>query len=158
MIMKHKYLLSRIGLLSLSLLIIFGACRKSTPAQYSTWVVNNDTFSTNEVSVDQGKATLHFFTSDIYAHKPGFYFVFNLGSFVVYDSLKLDCSLQDPSWVCLDIMYDDTGYIAHGTHPEYIQSTLVNGKARYTLQPTWFYNSYRPAEDKILVSGVFNEP
>ncbi|MBS1644688.1 MAG: hypothetical protein JST36_06575 [Bacteroidetes bacterium] len=158
-----QYKMAFAALFLVGIFILFlTACKKSTPAQYSTWVVNNDTFSTNEVSVDQGKARLHFFSNSIrdFSHKRmfGFDMTFNSGSFVVYDSLKLDCSSQDPAWVCLGIMYDDTGYVAHGTHPEYIQSSIVNGKARYTLQPTWFYNTYRPAEDKILVSGVFNEP
>lgn len=36
------------------------ACKKEPSAQYSTWVVDGDTISTNEVSVDRGKATLFF--------------------------------------------------------------------------------------------------
>ncbi|MBS1645458.1 MAG: hypothetical protein JST36_10505 [Bacteroidetes bacterium] len=158
-----QYKMAFVALFLVGIFILFlTACKKEPSAQYSTWVVDGDTISTNNVSVDRGKATLYFFTKSSVPlsdnNRFGFEFIFNSGGFVVGDSLKLDCSTQNPSWLCLNILYNDTGYSAHGTQPEYIQASIVNGKARYTLQPTWFYNSYRPADSRILVSGVFNEP
>ena len=141
-------------LLIAALFVLFISCKKGDNRQYSKWYVNNDSFYTNDIRVDKGKARHDITTNDLHN---GFQIVFNLGTFPATGSYKLDCSLQNPAWVCMGIIYRDTGYLARSEKNGTINATMKNGKASYSLAPTWFYNSYRN-EDSIFVKGTFNEP
>jgi len=138
------------------------ACKKEDNRQYSTWYVNEERFSTNDVKTDMGKAVALIFTNSKYSGGTapnGFSITFNTGSlnggFPTSGSFKLDCSQQNPQWACMSILFKDKGYFPKTN--EYLKATLENGKARYSLEPTWFYNELN-YQDSILVKGTFNQP
>ena len=110
------------------------------------------------MKTDIGKAVAYLETISI---SNGFSIKFNTGSLKgglpTSGSFKLDCSQQNPQWVCMAILYRDTGYLSKEIKFEYLIASQRNGKAQYTLDTTWFYNSYR-ANDSILVYGTFNQP
>lgn len=134
------------------------ACKKEDNRQYSTWYVNEDTFTTNDVKTDIGKVVANIQTNNI---SNGFWLWFNTGSlrggFPTSGSFKLDCSQQNPQWVCMGIFFKDTGFLSNENNLKYIAASQKNGKAQYILDTTWFYNSYRP-NDSIKVHGIFNQP
>lgn len=88
------------------------ACKKEDDRQYSSWYVNEEPFSTNDVKTDIGKAVAYLETTSI---SNGFSIKFNTGSLngglPTSGSFKLDCSQQNPQWVCMAIFYRDTGYL-----------------------------------------------
>lgn len=147
--------MKRNSFIALVFLLIFTAsCKKSENLQYSNWSINNESFSTNDIKVDEGKVRHEIITNNYHI---GFQIVFNLGYFPTSGNFKLDCSLQDPNWVCFNILYRDTGYLPKPINNNYILASINNSKGSYVLQPTWFYNSYR-SNDSIKVQGVFNVP
>jgi hypothetical protein len=136
------------------IIFLFSSCKKTLSPQYSNWTVNGASFSTNDIKVDEGKARHEIVTNN---YHNGFQIIFNLGYFPTNGNFKLDCSLQDPNWVCFNILFRDTGYLPKVNNSNLINATINNSKGSYVLQPTWFYNSYR-TNDSISVQGVFNIP
>lgn len=140
------------------------ACKKEDNRQYSTWYVNEERFSTNDVKTDMGKAVALIFTNSKYSGGTapnGFSITFNTGSlnggFPTSGNLKLDCSQQNPQWACMTILYNELGYVAKEIDSNRIYASSENNKASYILKPTWFYNASN-AFDSILVKGTFNQP
>jgi hypothetical protein len=133
-------------------LLFFSNCKKKDNRNYSYWQVNQDKFSTNDITVDEGKAR-----HDMYAKNftNNYSIRFNLGYFPVSDSFKIDCSLAAFSWVCFTITYNGIGYI--NPKKSYLKALSVNGNPQYQLSPTWFYNENK-FSDSVLVQGVFNQP
>lgn len=152
--------MKNIVLFSVVLTIAFCSCHKKekpTPEdnrQYSYWTVNEDSFSTNQVYSTIGKA-IAAITSDGFEN--GFDITFNFGYELPKNgSFQIDCDSYSPDYICISIVYNGVGY--HKTSvPAYLQASEANGKAQYTLQPTWFYNAQDPS-DSVLISGIFNEP
>ena len=140
--------------LGIFLLLFLSCCKKADNRQYSYWHVDNDSFETNDVRADIGKARCELTTNN---YHEGFQFHFNLGNFPQIGNYTLGCSIQNPMWVCFGILHKDTGYLSNEPVENSLIATQVNGKGCYALKPTWFYNSYRHS-DSILVHGIFNEP
>ena len=134
------------------LLLSFTNCKKKDTRNFSYWQVNQDKFSTNEVSVGEGKA-IHELCATNLSNR--FCFSFNLGYFPVSDSFKIDCSLNAFNWVCFAITYNGIGYV--NPRNSYLKAISVNGNPQYQLSPTWFYNENK-VSDSVLVQGVFNQP
>lgn len=156
----HNRMANKIMLFTVLSLLLLSACKKSNNNPYSTWYVNGQKFSTNDVYVDIGKMQTDFAT---HSFKKGFGFQFNTGGWVGDIPLKLDCSTQNPAWVCFAIYYNDTGYSAKTDIAHYINKiTVKSGLTRYTLDSIWLFNVYNFQDsvfnDSILVYGVFNEP
>lgn len=141
------------SILALLLLTMLFSCKKDGPKQYSTWYVNGQKSTTNDIRKDEGKAQHELTTNNI---SNGFSITFHTGSYPTSGVFPLNYTTSDPSTAELAIFYRDTGYLAKPT--SYITASIRNGKASYNLIESWFYNSYRPDEDSILVKGVFNEP
>ena len=144
--MKRKYFV-------LLPLLILTACNKDNKKQYSTWYVNGEMFRTNDVKLTKGKA-LHIFDAKNYNN--GFVIQFNLGYFPTEGRYLIDCRQANPEWCCMSINYNGIGYI--NPKVTYLNLSTNNKKFRYTLEPTWFFNSYKMTEDSIWVKGEFNEP
>jgi hypothetical protein len=147
--MKHSAIL-----LFLILLLPFTNCKKKDNRNYSYWQVNQHKFSTNDITVEEGKARHEINTTN---HTNGFQIVFNLGYFPTDGKYKLDYTSSNPSCVGVDIIYNDTGYLPKPSSSMFLIASAKNNKGSYALQPVWFYNSYR-IMDSVLVQGTFNEP
>ena len=132
--------------------LLLANCKKKDTRNFSYWQVNQDKFSTNEVSVGEGKAIHELCATNL---SNSFCFSFNLGYFPVSDSFKIDCSLNAFSWVCFTITYNGIGYV--NPRNSYLKAISVNGNPQYQLSPTWFYNENK-VSDSVLVQGVFNQP
>ncbi len=136
------------------LLLPFANCKKKDTRNFSYWQVNQDKFSTNEVSVEEGKARHEINTSN---HTNGFQIVFNLGYFPMDGKFVLNDTTSNPSCVGIDVIYNDTGYLPKPSNNLFLIASDNNNKGSYTIPPVWFYNSYRNT-DSVLVQGVFNQP
>lgn len=140
------------------LLFVFASCRKRHENAYSIWIINKDTFSTNDVRLDIGKAIAIFSTNNF---ENGFGFMFytysanglpSSGTFLITDTTS-----QNPNYVELGFYYNGHGY----TIAEDLSASIVamekNGKASCVLSPTWFTNPTNSV-DSVLIQGTFNEP
>lgn len=127
------------------------SCKKDRQKQYSTWYINGQKFTTNDVRVDAGKA-IYIISSNNFTEG----FSLTLFHKVSSGTVNIDCDNNNPTFGCLAITHLDTGYIPKP--PLQLAANLINRKSSYLLREAWFYNSYRPDEDSILVKGVFNEP
>jgi hypothetical protein len=135
-------------------LLSFTNCKKKDNRNFSYWQVNQHKFSTNDITVEEGKARHEINTSN---YTNGFQIVFNLGYFPMDGKLVLNDTSSNPSCVGIDIIYNDTGYLPKPSSSMFLIASAKNNKGSYALQPVWFYNSYR-IMDSVLVQGVFNEP
>jgi len=140
-----------IVLLCLSLTILV-CCKKSDNRQLSYWYVNADSFMTSDVRTDIGKAATHLVANSF---ENAFFLEFHLKDFPVNGSFLINCSLQNPAWVCFAITYHSKGYIASSN--AYINAVAINGSYSYQLEPTWFYNE-TDHKDSVRVHGTFTQP
>jgi hypothetical protein len=134
--------------------ILFASCQKKDKAQYSTWMVSNDKFSTNHVNVESGKA-IAFMRS--YDADYSFGMMFRFGGLPQANDYGLNCDTLNPAFVCISFLYKGHGYIPSPFTLERLYASLVNNKSRLTLPPAWFVNGYDPA-DSVLIQGEFNQP
>lgn len=146
------------------LIVLLTGCDKSNNRKYSTWTVNGtETFSTKQVTAsvdcdsnqndcrsvlqsnDDNNSFLIIFPVD-YFPTSGYYFLNYWG-----------VSTGITNYCFVSFVYNNQKYF----HPQRAMDTLYadgDAQARYTLSPTWFLSENAPAEDSILVEGVFNEP
>ncbi len=136
------------------LMAIITSCKKRASKEYSHWYVNNDSFSSNNVGVTIGKTR-----ADMWSSLTDNYFslTFNVGFLPTSGLYKTDDRIQDPTFVSMDIKYNGTEYYPDTLFPIYLTADLKNGKASYTLPPTWFI-SFANSNDSISVRGTFNQP
>lgn len=92
---------------------------------------------------------------------------FNYSTFPNHDSLLVSYSGHSFNQRNIGFHLDTTQYLVDQNNNTYIQAiSLSNGKAKYILQPTWFYSQYPDptytyfikGNDSILVQGTFYEP
>ncbi|MNT59082.1 hypothetical protein D3C72_1965570 [compost metagenome] len=91
---------------------------------------------------------------------------FNYSAFPNHDSLLVSYSGHNFNQCNIGFHSDTTQYLIDQNNKTYIQaSSLPDGKAKYILQPTWFYSQYPDptntyfikGDDSILVYGTFYE-
>lgn len=140
------------SILALLLISTLFSCKKDEPKQFSTWYVNGQKFTTNDVRYDKGKARNEISSNN---QTDRFDIYFNLGELPITGNFLINCSQQNPHWCCMAIIYQGKGYVEPKN--AFIYASFYNGKARYTLDETWFYNEL-DNNDSILVKGTFNEP
>jgi len=131
---------------------------KNTSKQYSYWVVNEDSFSTNEVTIAIGKAESGMGNNQS-NRENNFSISFNIGYKLPvsgYFNLAKE-QTQDPDIVGIGFNYNKVWYIPSLYSNSLLTASSVNNKARYALPPTWFVNYYNH-NDSVLIHGVFNEP
>jgi len=137
-------------MIALCLLVTVYSCKKKDENQFSTWYVNGQKFSTNDVGVDGGKAIYILSTNTFGIDSNGFEIVINNGG--IHPTHWLDCYTD----MCFKLIYNG-GYYT-GRLPGRITSSFNNDRNSFKLNEAWIYNSYTPEEDSILVSGIFSEP
>ncbi len=142
-------------LIVITIFILLTGCRKKDSPQYSYWRVNTDSFSSNEVNVDRGKARTDLETKTI---DNGFGFTFYLNHLPTFGTFFItNTIIQHPLYVGMDIHYKGNYFNVAQDLRNKIVAKEVNGKAQYLLLNTWFKN-YFNSNDSVLVSGTFNEP
>src|SRR5690606_14013128 len=96
--------------LFICLISIFCACKKEARKQYSYWYVNEESFKTNNVRIDRGKAR-----TDIrsYGNQNQFRITFELGYLPLDGSFLIDSiGIQNPFYVWIDFFYNGNYYTA----------------------------------------------
>jgi hypothetical protein len=134
-------------------LLSFANCKKKDNRNYSYWQVNQDKFSSNNVSVDIGKAIASFSCNDFVNNFTiAFHFSFLplTGTYPINKS-----SNQNPDSVILNFYYNGNFYLPKKSG--YLNIGSINGKTQCTLPPTWYCN-YSNSNDSVLINGTFNEP
>jgi hypothetical protein len=139
--------------LLLGIVLLIDACKKDEKSQYSYWQVNDDKFSTNDVTRRIGGKE-----SSLRANNASNNFSLSFagsGWFPPPDSCPVLCGMAVQNWACLVFTYNDIMYYS-GRREAWLIASSVDGNASYSLKPTWFYNT--SLADSVLVQGVFNEP
>ncbi|HET8572645.1 MAG TPA: hypothetical protein VFL76_02130 [Edaphocola sp.] len=137
-------------MVALLLLTTVYSCKKDKRKAFSTWSVNGQKFSTNDVRLDFGKAIYILSTNNFDRDSNGFLIVINGGG--VLPAHRLDC----PTDMCFKIRYKANYYV--GKLPGRVTSSYNNHRNSFNLNETWFYKMNYTAEDSVLVKGVFSEP
>lgn len=131
----------------LLLIAAVSSCKKEKENQFSTWYVNGQKFTTNDVGVAKGKA-IYVLSSDNYQMGSNGFSLAISGDGILPVNY-LNCM----HYVCLKIKYNSKFYF--GRPPATISSSFNNDKHSFKLNKTWFYSSSNPDEDSILVKGVY---
>ena len=149
--MKNKFILPFL-LITLSL----AACGKKDKKQFSTWTVNGENFSSNEVEASLGKVICALSSNDF---NNRFSFGFAVGVELPKQGNFLISHVKnyDPDKVVLSFYYKGNFMIIAPSQNTAVVATNNNGKAQYTLPPTWYIYFENPS-DSVLISGAFNEP
>jgi len=130
---------------------------REPPKQYSYWVVNEDSFSTNDVALDIGKGTIRMGSNNDVKNYFRLQFNFGYQLPVSGDWPLSSVETQDPQMAEISFYYKSDFYIVSTFENAFIHASLEQNKARYALPPTWFVNYYNH-NDSVLIHGVFNEP
>lgn len=148
---KNKLIV--LPLVALVALHMFG-CDKKDKKPFSSWTVNEEKFSTNEVTATIGKAQSGLSSSDA---SNRFLLAFSIAELPRSGTFDLNTAV--PGQVCaINFYYHNKFYYTSPSQVGKIYAAEVNGKARYTLPVTWFVSYENPAVDSIQISGEFNEP
>jgi hypothetical protein len=147
--MKHSPIL-----LLIICILFFANCKKKDTRNYSYWQVNQDKFSSNNVSVDIGKAISTVGINEIIN---SFHITFHFSTLPISGNFPLAgrYSHAHPDSVTLNFYYKENFYV-----PQKSGLLIVNeksGKSSFFLNSTCFEN-YNDAKDTVLITGTFNEP
>ena len=135
-----------------ALCLLLAACGKE--AQYSTWTVNGEGFSTNETATTealrQGISGLGGGTAE-----NRFGLNFYVGELPENGRYLI---VQNPEHyygeVKIGIYFHNQYYHPSLSEHKYLEASFINKKVSYYLPPTWFVGS----SDSVLVEGTFKEP
>jgi len=134
---------------------------REPPKQYSYWVVNEDSFRTNNVKKNIGLGACAIGNSQD-DNNNCFSIRFHVGqelpktgTFLIVDSTF--SGSQNIGYAACDFRYKNVYYYVPYPTNSTFTATSVEGKAQYSLPPTWFVNYYNH-NDSVLIHGVFNEP
>ena len=148
-------------ILILLIILLLFACKKETPKQFSYWKMDEQTYSSNNVTTSIGKAIANVNCHDRNRFDITFY-SFSIshpnslpdaGEFL----LVKDNPTQKANMVLLYLYIDTVSYAPSPSETKYLKAERVEGKIKYTLPPMWYVNYYNP-NDSVFVEGIFNEP
>lgn len=136
--------------------LAFTACSKKGKNQYSTWNVNGENFSSNEVIATIGKVQSALSTNDF---NNRFVLAFSIvGGLPTSGTFELNT-------ITPGVQECGINFYVHGKFYYHTTSKLgklfaseEKGKAKYTLPPSWFVSYENPTTDSVLISGEFKEP
>lgn len=147
--------MKKILIVAISLLFI--ACKKETPKQYSYWKINGTEYSSNNVEMYEDKSGSGFECRDNIGFSIGFRYS-KLPRSGAWPIIKTETN--DPSFAEVYFYVErkiGEYYKMSISESDSIIATEHNGKVQYILAPTWFVHSLNAA-DSVLISGTFNEP
>ena len=158
--LKKLYNMKNLTLILLIISLLF-ACKKETPKQFSNWKMDEQAYSSNNVTTSIGKAIANLDCWDKNRFGIRFYSFSvshpnslpDAGEFL----LVKDNPSQNPNMVLLYLYIDTVGYAPSPSETKYLKAERVEGKIRYTLPPMWYVNYYN-TDDSVFVEGIFNEP
>lgn len=122
--------------------------------QHSTWKINGQEYSSNDVIVQEYRGEWTLKSND----KVRFALTFHGSTLPTSGNFSItrreDLGMGKVSMgICIDtVCY---GISPHQT--KYVTATINNKKAQYQMAPAWFVKFNNP-NDSILVEGTFNEP
>lgn len=130
------------------------SCKKKNSNPYSTWYINGQKFSTNNVVIDKGLGRIDFKTT---FYNNGFSFSFD--RWKPDGQLIMDCNnVGGITSICFGFVYNNKQYIPKNTGGM-SQKTVTQGLTTFTLDKTYFFNiTDSNLNDSILASGSFNAP
>jgi hypothetical protein len=145
-------------ILSVCIMVCIGivSCKKGK--QYSTWNINGEDFSANNVGVFIVDSEFCYLTNNDTNNQflVGF---FNTGSRLpVNGTFKLNTYPAGATPDC-DVQFHYKGKTYHPTFTNtgVIHASSINEKASYTLPASWFI-PISNLGDSVLIEGTFNEP
>lgn len=140
------------------------ACNKKKDKQLSTWYVNNQATSSNNVMMYEGRGGSSLFVMDgdkinNADTNNGFYLRCGTGAlpFSGTSPLYNGPPSNDPSLLRLSIFHNGIQYQLSKHNTASILTTGIKGERKFELPETWFTNT-RNEQDSALVKGVFAEP
>ena len=131
--------------------LLISACKKEVPSSPSQWTIKGESFESNKVYKDQGKAIAMLQT---YNSENGFIIIMRSGRSAPAEA-QIKCDTTNPMFWCMRMYYNGIAYI--NPRNASLKVGMLNGHRSYFLPPAWFYNASNPA-DSTEVSGYFNEP
>ena len=146
--------MKKILIVAISLLFI--ACKKEKPKQYSYWKAGNKEYASNNVKLAAGKAICQFFILDPTERVFLEFFLPGLPSSGQYRIVK-DNPLQQDDRCVLSFTINSKWYQVAASEQKYVQANISKHGAAITMPPTWYVNHDNP-DDSILIEGIFNEP
>ena len=130
------------------------SCKKEK--QYSTWSINDRRYSSNNIESSVNHDGELGFGSVL--GESGFHMLFHVSEYPTTD-LAISNSSHYTNTVQIGI--NDTitmaTYVAAEDGVYTLKARVVNGKAQYILEPSWFVKYYDHT-DSVLVQGIFNQP
>jgi hypothetical protein len=147
---------NKIILLPLLFVLAFAACNKKDKKQFSNWTVNGENFSSNDVTSSIGKVICALQCNDF---NNNFSFGFAIGGELPKEGSFVISHVETnaPDKTVLSFYYKGNFMIIAPSQNIAVVANDNNGKARYTLPPTWYAYFDHP-NDSVLISGIFNEP
>ncbi len=136
------------------------ACNKNKHKQYSTWYVNGEAYSTNDVKLVSSKGGQADLRGKVSPTQEEFSIGFSTrylydkhGSFL----LTNDSTNYNPFDAGMSIWHNGTYYILANNLKDTVTASRFNDKLQLGMTDVWFKNYYNQ-DDSILVSGTFREP
>ena len=130
--------------------------KPKVPRQYSTWYFDTIEIRTNKVEYTTKTNPRNRLTS--YGNEYRFDIAF--GYSAKYDSLVLHGDSLIDYGINFYVYHKTTAYSVLEEGKHILKYEKVDGKDRFTLEPTWFtkYYPYQNGKDSVLIWGEFNEP
>ena len=143
----------RFFLLFFLLTVLALACKKVDERRYSTWYVDKDRFSSNNVLINYHRTDV---VVNCY-NRPS-YFGFQFPDLTTGDTLQLEQpNLSSPYTVAVSFFIDTIIYYPTISTVSRIAITKNNGKFQWVIMPTWFIRKDN-ANDSVIIHGIFSEP
>ncbi len=149
--MKNKILV----ICSIICIAAITSCSKKEEKQYSTWMVNGEGFSTNKVTMMQGKGWSGLNTDD---RENGF--TMGWGDYGMRGPGVYQISIaqsNDPTLLRVSFNYKGVYYSLSPYNGGKLIGTLIGEKMQYKMPAAWFKNYYDPL-DSVLISATLNQP
>ena len=131
------------------------------PGENSYWVIDNDTIAYRTIFVRTAPRLTELRVVPPLTENNELSFGFQMGSLPHSGTYRIDYTAPDTATMCnVYVTYNGINYdVKPGSNTTAVRvSTLSDGKARFELEPTWFYKQPDLSGDSILVRGVIIEP
>ena len=139
-----------------ALCLLLAACGKE--AQYSTWTVNGEGFSTNRTEVMEAyRQGLSGLAGGELENR--FSIDFNFGELPSSGKYIIHYVRSNTHYyeALIGFWYNSNPFYPSPSEEKYLEASQKNGKVSYHMPPTWFING-RNSNDSVLVEGTFKEP
>lgn len=142
-----------------TIFLLLVCCKKEESKNISYWYVNNDSFSSSNITNSKGGFKPYSWMRSNDDPNNYFSLYFGIGYLPLNGNLLVFCdtTVVYPEHVCASFTYKAKGYEPLHNSTVVVSCAQANGKAQYTLPPMWFFNPIDP-NDSVLIRGVFIDP